>query len=73
MTATIRIHDDLYNQARTTAKLEHRSINGQIEYWTRLGRVCEENPDLPLQFIKQALKGLEDIRNHNFSEFKFDD
>ena len=35
-------------------------------------KVYEDNPDLPLQFIKQSLKGLEDIQSNNVSEFRFD-
>ncbi len=50
MSTTVRIDEELYNQARITAKLEHRSLNGQIEYWTKLGRICEENPDLYVNY-----------------------
>ncbi|MDD4963017.1 MAG: hypothetical protein PHI11_03750 [Gallionella sp.] len=29
----VRIDDTLYEQARTEAQIEHRTIAGQIEYW----------------------------------------
>jgi hypothetical protein len=32
-----------------------RSIPWQIEFWSRVGRIAEENPDLPNAFIKEIL------------------
>ena len=44
---SIRINQDLYEQAKQDAALEHRSIAGQIEFWARVGRAALDNPDLP--------------------------
>ena len=34
---------------------------GQIEYWAKVGRIAEDNPDLPYAFIKETLIGLDEI------------
>jgi len=36
----VRIDDTLYEQARTEAQIEHRTIAGQIEYWAGGLVVC---------------------------------
>lgn len=46
---SIRINQTLYNQARSEAACEHRTIAGQIEYWAKVGRAALDNPELHLQ------------------------
>ena len=52
---SIRINQDLYEQAKQDAALEHRTISGQIEFWARVGRAALDNPDLPVDFIAESL------------------
>ena len=54
----VRIEDDLYAAARDQAKAEHRTIAGQIEFWAKVGRAALDNPDLPVDFIAEALIAL---------------
>ena len=51
----IRIDDGIYNEAKKVARSEFRSIPNQIEFWARLGKCALENPDLPIEFIKDIL------------------
>lgn len=51
----VRINDSLYGQARTEAQAEHRTISGQIEFWALIGRTALDNPDLPIDFIRDLL------------------
>ena len=51
----IRIDDEIYEDARKVAKAECRSIPGQIEFWAKIGRCALENPDLPIEFVKDLL------------------
>lgn len=51
----IRIHEDIYSEAKKVAKAECRSIPNQIEYWAKLGKCALENPDLPTEFVKELL------------------
>ena len=43
----------------------------QIEYWARLGHCAEDNPDLPLEFIKECLLAKEEVKGCDLSEFEF--
>jgi ParD-like antitoxin of type II bacterial toxin-antitoxin system len=45
-------------QARATAS--RRSFSAQLKYDVFLGQVADDNPDLPLEFIKGILAGLAD-------------
>ena len=51
----VRIDDDLYQLAKLEAKVEHRTIAGQIEFWAKVGRAALDNPDLPADFIAASL------------------
>jgi hypothetical protein len=51
----VRIDDALYEQARATAQAERRTIAGQIEFWAQIGRTALDNPDLPVDFIRDLL------------------
>ena len=59
---SIRIDQTLYEQARTEAQAEHRSIAGQVEYWAKVGRAALDNPDLPVSFIAESLASLAEPR-----------
>ena len=60
---SIRINQDLYEQARQDAGAEHRTIAGQIEFWARVGRAALDNPDLPVEFIAASLASLAEPRD----------
>ena len=60
---SIRIDQTLYNQARTEALAEHRSIAGQVEYWAKVGRAALDNPDLPVSFIAESLASMAEPRD----------
>uniref|UniRef100_Q3AQ94 ParD-like antitoxin of type II toxin-antitoxin system n=1 Tax=Chlorobium chlorochromatii (strain CaD3) TaxID=340177 RepID=Q3AQ94_CHLCH len=64
VSTSIRINQELYEQAKQDAKLEHRSIAGQIEFWARVGRAALDNPDLPVSFIAESLASLAEPREH---------
>jgi hypothetical protein len=69
MASAIRISDDLVNLARKVSKAENRSLTGQIEYWAKIGRLAEENPDLPYKLLREILLGLNEIKSGEFSEY----
>jgi ParD-like antitoxin of type II bacterial toxin-antitoxin system len=58
MTVSIRINDTLYKQAKAEAKVEQRTIAGQIEHWAMVGRAALANPDLPVTFVAECLAAL---------------
>ena len=61
MSTVIRVSDDLATVARARSEAEHRSMTAQIEYWAKVGRIAEDNPELPFAFIKETLIGVEEI------------
>ena len=72
MSVAIRINQDIYNDAKSVARAEHRSIPHQIEYWAMLGKCALDNPDLPIQFIKETLAAK--LLDRSLAEpFKFED
>ncbi len=54
-TVAVRLTQNLVEQAALYAKVNLRTIPKQIEYWALLGRCAEDNPDLPVSFIKDIL------------------
>jgi hypothetical protein len=64
MTAStsIRIEQKLYEQARSEALVEHRTIAGQVEYWAKVGRAALDNPDLPVSFVAESLASMAEPR-----------
>lgn len=55
MSVSIRISDEIYTEAKMTAKAEYRSITHQIEFWAKVGKTALDNPDLPIDFIRDIL------------------
>lgn len=55
MSIAIRIDETIYKEAKKTAQAEFRSISNQIEYWAMIGKCALENPDLPIEFVKDLL------------------
>ena len=53
---TVRLPQDVRKKLELRAKLEHRSLSNQIETSLRFALAAEENPDLPLEFIKDILE-----------------
>lgn len=60
MSVSIRIDDGLYDAARVRAKAEMRSVPQQVAYWAKVGRVALDNPDLPIEFVRDTLVALEE-------------
>jgi len=71
MAKAIKLSEKLINDAVTNGKAQHRSAPKQIEYWASIGKVADENPDLPLGFIKDVLVGIEESKAGDVSEYKF--
>lgn len=55
MSISVRIDQEIYDEAKKTAKAECRSIAHQIEYWAKIGKCALDNPDLPIEFIRDIL------------------
>ena len=55
MATNVKLSDALVSEARRYAGAQHRSVPKQIEYWSRIGKIAEENPDLLFAMIREIL------------------
>jgi hypothetical protein len=67
----VRISEDIVCAARKRAAVNSRSVPKQIEYWLRIAKTLEENPDLPYEFVVGALEGLDEMARGEVSKFEF--
>ena len=63
MSAVIRISEQLAKEAKTRSVADHRSMTGQVEYWARIGRIAEDNPEMPYSMIKEILLAEEEMKS----------
>lgn len=59
---TLRIEDTVRRRIQARARANRRSVSDQMKYYLFLGIVAEENPDLPLVFIKDLLEAKEEAK-----------
>lgn len=55
MSVNVKLSENLVEQAKRYAHIQHRSLPKQIEYWSKIGKIAEENPDLPYAMIRDIL------------------
>jgi ParD-like antitoxin of type II bacterial toxin-antitoxin system len=55
MSVNVKLSEALVEQAKAYAQIEHRSVPQQIEYWSQIGKIAQENPDLPFAMIHDIL------------------
>lgn len=58
----VRLDEELVIAARSRARAEFRTVQGQIELWAKVGRAALDNPDLPASFIAESLMGMAEPR-----------
>lgn len=55
MAVNVKLSSALVDQAKRYATVQHRSVPKQIEYWSQIGKIAEENPDLSFALIRDIL------------------
>jgi len=55
MAINVKLSEHLVEQAKVYGQIEHRSVPKQIEYWSQIGKIAQENPDLPFSMIREIL------------------
>ena len=71
MSKAIKLSDLLIEDAKPYAQAMHRSISQQIEHWARLGKVAEENPDLPVPMLLDLLASYEEVKAGKLILYQF--
>jgi hypothetical protein len=67
----INLSEQLVEEAKPVAQATHRSVSEQIEYWARLGKVAEENPDLPIHMMQDILASIEEVKASKMNVYQF--
>jgi hypothetical protein len=71
MPTAIQLSELLIGEAKPFSQSMHRSIAEQIEYWARLGKVAEENPDLPIPMLQDMFVSEEEVKAGNLKIYQF--
>ncbi len=72
MAKVVKLSDNLVSDAAAHGKVAHRTPPKQIEYWAKIGKVAEENPDLPLSFMLDILTSVRESDVNDVSEYQFE-
>ena len=68
---TLRLPEDIEKKLKLKAQIEHRSVSEQIKKYLYDAILIEDNPDLPLSFIKQTLEAKAEIEAGFGQEYMF--
>jgi hypothetical protein len=61
MITSVKLSKKIMHDAQIASKIMHCSVDEQIEHWVKIGKIVEENPDLPYEFIKSILIARQEI------------
>ena len=67
----VRLSEDIVRTAGKYAPMNSRSVPKQIEHWAKIGKITEENPDLPYEFIKKILEAQEEAKTEKPITYTF--
>jgi predicted transcriptional regulator len=70
-TASIRLDKSLIERASIIAKAVSRTAPKQIEHWAKIGEMMEDNPDLPYEFVRQAIIAQAEKEAGKLEEYSF--
>lgn len=71
MSVVMRLSANLVESAESHAKAAHRTVPEQITYWARLGKACEDNPEMPTQMVRESLQAEEEGKAGKLSTYTF--
>ena len=72
MTSTaIKIDNNIVDQAKTYGKAESRSATKQVEYWAKIGKIAQDNPDLTYDDITDILLGMAQAQSGMTTPYSF--
>ena len=70
MAISVKLSDDIVAEAKTMSRALNRSVAGQIEYWAKIGKIAEANPDLTYDFIKKMLIAKQESQDGNLEPYE---
>ena len=69
MAVNVKLPETLVENAKRYGAIEHRSVPKQIEYWSQIGKIAADNPDLPFSVIRDILIA---DQEESVGEYQFD-
>ena len=73
MAKAVKLSEKIVSDAKIISKAFNRSVAGQIEYWAKIGKIAEENPDLTYEFIKNIIIAQQEVKEGKLEEYIFDE
>lgn len=61
----VKVSEEVHEELRKTSKVMSRSINSQAEFWLKMGRLAERNPDKTFNELIQEQIALADALDSN--------
>jgi len=71
MAIAVKLSGDIVSSAQIMSKVLNRSVTGQIEYWAKIGKLAEENPDLNYSMIKNILISKQELKLKQLEPYNF--
>lgn len=71
MPQSVRLSNRLVNLAQVIGTAFSRSGAKQIEHWAKIGKIAEENPDLPYSVILESLLAKAEMDHGMVSDYEF--
>ena len=71
MATAVKLSEEIVSEAKIISKALNRSLAGQIEYWAKIGKIAEENPDLNYEFIKNIFIAQEETKAGKLEPYKY--
>jgi len=71
MPIAVQLPESLVQEARSASEGASRTLSEQIEYWARLGKAAEENPDLQVPILQDVLASPSEMNLNKLSKFRF--
>jgi hypothetical protein len=71
MAIAVKLSDNIVMDAQVISKALNRSVAGQIEYWAKIGKIAEENPDLNFELIKNILLAQQEVKAGKVESYAF--
>lgn len=67
----VKIDSSIVESAKVDGVAESRSATKQIEYWVKIGKIGQDNPDLTFQDIADLLLSMAQVKAGNTAHYTF--
>ena len=67
----LKLDQGLVGKAADKEKALNRTTSEQIEHWAKIGAMMESHPDLPDEFVKQAIIAQAEKEAGKLEEYSF--